>query len=66
MERPYSCRSKPVHGIRERSTSTPSLKILLDARLVGRRRVGRSALYFRTPAGNALVVALVVAQSASE
>jgi DNA-binding transcriptional ArsR family regulator len=33
------------------------LKILLDARLVRRRRVGRSVLYFRTPAGDTLVSA---------
>ncbi|MFI6873265.1 ArsR/SmtB family transcription factor [Streptomyces sp. NPDC050400] len=33
------------------------LKVLLDARLVGRRRAGRSVLYFRTPAGDALVAA---------
>ncbi|MGW0821977.1 helix-turn-helix domain-containing protein [Streptomyces sp. NPDC002845] len=33
------------------------LKVLLDARLVRRRRVGRSVLYFRTPAGEVLVTA---------
>ncbi|MEV0392461.1 winged helix-turn-helix domain-containing protein [Polymorphospora rubra] len=31
------------------------LKVLLDARLVRRRRSGRSVLYYRTPAGNQLV-----------
>jgi hypothetical protein len=33
------------------------LKILLDARLVGRRRAGRSVLYYRTEAGEAVVAA---------
>ncbi|MFB9838432.1 ArsR/SmtB family transcription factor [Actinoallomurus acaciae] len=33
------------------------LKILLDAGLVTRRRTGRSVLYYRTPAGDALVTA---------
>ncbi|MFG2721786.1 ArsR/SmtB family transcription factor [Streptomyces sp. NPDC048416] len=33
------------------------LKILLDAGLVGRRRSGRSVLYYRTPAGDVLVAA---------
>jgi DNA-binding transcriptional ArsR family regulator len=33
------------------------LKILLDARLVGRRRAGRSVLYHRTTAGQILVAA---------
>ncbi|WP_327687802.1 transcriptional regulator [Streptomyces tubercidicus] len=33
------------------------LKVLFDARLVGRRRVGRSVLYFRTGAGEGLVAA---------
>jgi DNA-binding transcriptional ArsR family regulator len=33
------------------------LKVLLDARLVERRRAGRSVLYFRTPAGEVLVKA---------
>ncbi|WP_433149507.1 winged helix-turn-helix domain-containing protein [Actinomadura nitritigenes] len=33
------------------------LKILLDARLVERRRAGRSVLYYRTEAGEALVAA---------
>jgi DNA-binding transcriptional ArsR family regulator len=33
------------------------LRILLDAGLVGRRRSGRSVLYFRTPAGDVLVAA---------
>ncbi|MGY4973589.1 transcriptional regulator [Streptomyces nigrescens] len=33
------------------------LKVLLDARLAGRRRAGRSVLYFRTEAGEALVAA---------
>jgi DNA-binding transcriptional ArsR family regulator len=33
------------------------LKVLLDARLVGRRRAGRSVLYHRTSAGDALVEA---------
>ncbi|MDT0382118.1 helix-turn-helix domain-containing protein [Streptomyces sp. DSM 42041] len=33
------------------------LRVLLDARLVGRRRAGRSVLYFRTPAGDTLVAA---------
>ncbi|WP_424533318.1 transcriptional regulator [Sphaerisporangium viridialbum] len=33
------------------------LKVLLDARLVRRRRAGRSVLYFRTDAGDALVEA---------
>lgn len=31
------------------------LKVLLDARLVERRRSGRSVLYYRTPAGEVLV-----------
>jgi DNA-binding transcriptional ArsR family regulator len=31
------------------------LRVLLDARLIGRRRAGRSVLYYRTAAGNALV-----------
>ncbi|MDH6137610.1 DNA-binding transcriptional ArsR family regulator [Kitasatospora sp. MAA4] len=31
------------------------LKVLLDARLVGRRRAGRSVLYYRTDAGETLV-----------
>lgn len=31
------------------------LKVLLDARLIQRRRAGRSVLYYRTPAGDALV-----------
>ncbi|WP_067491701.1 ArsR/SmtB family transcription factor [Actinomadura hibisca] len=31
------------------------LKVLLDARLVHRRRAGRSVLYYRSPAGDALV-----------
>ncbi|MEU8781421.1 transcriptional regulator [Streptomyces sp. NPDC048637] len=33
------------------------LKVLLEARLAGRRRAGRSVLYFRTEAGEALVAA---------
>ncbi|MFG2141441.1 ArsR/SmtB family transcription factor [Streptomyces sp. NPDC048650] len=33
------------------------LRVLLDARLVGRRRAGRSVLYFRTAVGEALVTA---------
>ncbi|MFG2000803.1 ArsR/SmtB family transcription factor [Spirillospora sp. NPDC048911] len=33
------------------------LKVLLDAQLVQRRRAGRSVLYYRTPAGDALVQA---------
>ncbi|MBO1337267.1 ArsR family transcriptional regulator [Streptomyces sp. VRA16 Mangrove soil] len=33
------------------------LKVLLDARLVGRRRAGRSVLYFRTPTGDTLLSA---------
>ncbi|MEV4440297.1 helix-turn-helix domain-containing protein [Streptomyces sp. NPDC049577] len=33
------------------------LKVLLDARLIGRRRAGRSVLYYRTAAGEALVEA---------
>ncbi|MFB4299211.1 transcriptional regulator [Actinomadura sp. NTSP31] len=33
------------------------LKILLDARLVRRRRAGRSVLYYRTPAAEALLAA---------
>ncbi|RCH64321.1 ArsR family transcriptional regulator [Streptomyces sp. SDr-06] len=33
------------------------LRILLDAGLVGRRRSGRSVLYYRTPAGEVLVAA---------
>ncbi|MEU9894967.1 helix-turn-helix domain-containing protein [Streptomyces phaeochromogenes] len=33
------------------------LKVLLDARLVERRRSGRSVLYYRTPAGEVLVAA---------
>ncbi|MFI6048723.1 DUF5937 family protein [Streptomyces violascens] len=33
------------------------LRILLDAGLVGRRRSGRSVLYYRTPAGDVLVAA---------
>ncbi|MFI6470022.1 transcriptional regulator [Streptomyces sp. NPDC050516] len=33
------------------------LKVLFDAGLVGRRRSGRSVLYYRTPAGDALVSA---------
>jgi DNA-binding transcriptional ArsR family regulator len=33
------------------------LKILLDARLVRRRRTGRSVLYYRTEAGEALITA---------
>ncbi|MFE9766057.1 ArsR/SmtB family transcription factor [Streptomyces sp. NPDC005808] len=33
------------------------LKVLLDARLVERRRAGRSVLYFRAPAGEVLVTA---------
>jgi DNA-binding transcriptional ArsR family regulator len=33
------------------------LKVLLDAHLVGRRRAGRSVLYYRTATGNALVKA---------
>ena len=33
------------------------LKILLDARLVQRRRTGRSVLYYRTPAGETLLAA---------
>ncbi|MEV5609991.1 helix-turn-helix domain-containing protein [Streptomyces sp. NPDC052225] len=33
------------------------LKVLLDARLVGRRRAGRSVLYYRTPAGETLLAA---------
>lgn len=35
------------------------LKVLLDARLVRRRRAGRSVLYCRTPAGVVLVKAQV-------
>jgi DNA-binding transcriptional ArsR family regulator len=31
------------------------LKVLLDARLVRRRRAGRSVLYYRAPAGDTLV-----------
>ncbi|REK89025.1 ArsR family transcriptional regulator [Streptomyces inhibens] len=33
------------------------LKVLLDARLIGRRRTGRSVLYYRTAAGEVLVAA---------
>ncbi|WP_428956118.1 ArsR family transcriptional regulator [Streptomyces sp. cg35] len=33
------------------------LKVLLDARLVRRRRAGRSVLYYRAPAGDALLAA---------
>ncbi len=33
------------------------LKVLLDAGLVGRRRAGRSVLYYRAPAGDVLVAA---------
>lgn len=33
------------------------LRVLLDARLVERRRAGRSVLYSRTPAGEVLVKA---------
>jgi DNA-binding transcriptional ArsR family regulator len=33
------------------------LKVLLDARLVGRRRAGRSVLYYRTAAGDVLIEA---------
>jgi len=33
------------------------LKILLDARLVQRRRAGRSVLYYRTAAGDTLLEA---------
>ncbi|WP_131736848.1 ArsR/SmtB family transcription factor [Actinomadura roseirufa] len=33
------------------------LRVLLDARLVGRRRTGRSVLYYRTETGEALVAA---------
>ena len=33
------------------------LKVLLDARLVQRRRAGRSVLYYRTPAGDTLLEA---------
>jgi DNA-binding transcriptional ArsR family regulator len=33
------------------------LKVLLDARLVQRRRAGRSVLYYRTAAGQALLQA---------
>ncbi|GAA0687663.1 winged helix-turn-helix domain-containing protein [Kitasatospora atroaurantiaca] len=33
------------------------LKVLLDARLVGRRRAGKSVLYYRTAAGDVLVAA---------
>lgn len=33
------------------------LKVLLEARLIRRRRTGRSVLYYRTPAGDALVEA---------
>jgi DNA-binding transcriptional ArsR family regulator len=33
------------------------LKVLLDARLIQRRRTGRSVLYYRTPAGEHLVAA---------
>ncbi|TDB88631.1 transcriptional regulator [Actinomadura sp. KC216] len=33
------------------------LKVLLDARLIDRRRAGRSVLYYRTDAGDALVAA---------
>ncbi len=33
------------------------LKVLLDARLVQRRRAGRSVLYYRTAAGETLLVA---------
>jgi DNA-binding transcriptional ArsR family regulator len=35
------------------------LKVLRDARLIDRRRAGRSVLYYRTAAGNALVEAQV-------
>ncbi|MDJ1138308.1 ArsR/SmtB family transcription factor, partial [Streptomyces iconiensis] len=35
------------------------LRVLLDARLVQRRRAGRSVLYYRTEAGHALVQAQV-------
>lgn len=31
------------------------LRVLLDARLVGRRRSGRSVLYYRSPTGDALI-----------
>ena len=33
------------------------LKVLLDARLVQRRRAGRSVLYYRTAAGDTLLAA---------
>ena len=33
------------------------LKVLLDARLVQRRRAGRSVLYYRTAAGDTLLEA---------
>ncbi|GAA2635619.1 transcriptional regulator [Streptomyces axinellae] len=38
------------------------LRVLLDARLLRRRRAGRSVLYYRTPAGDALVGAQVRAE----
>jgi DNA-binding transcriptional ArsR family regulator len=40
------------------------LKVLLDARLVQRRRLGRSVLYYRTAAGDALVHAQSAARDA--
>jgi DNA-binding transcriptional ArsR family regulator len=33
------------------------VKVLLDARLIRRRRTGRSVLYYRTAAGDVLVQA---------
>jgi DNA-binding transcriptional ArsR family regulator len=42
------------------------LKVLLDARLVRRRRSGRSVLYYRTAAGEVLVKAQGAAPPPSE
>lgn len=42
------------------------LKVLLDARLVRRRRAGRSVLYYRTAAGEVLVTAQATAGSTAQ